>query len=184
MGLSESYQRGVAALPSAAPSAALAALSRAHGVVAVILFKLKLGGACICTDMHAYMHMHMQMPWGSAAHPPQVSTQTAAAIPNERCLHPSLRARPQPGPQTLLTQPGVLRPLRAACYALLRGRSPAASGLGKRCLDLTAEVATGALLLPTATVGCVVRLALRLCGRERWVQFGPPPSAKPANSTA
>ena len=40
------------------------------------------------------------------------------------------------------------------------------------------------LLLPTATLGALIRLVLRLCGRERWVQFGPPPGAAKANSTA
>tara|TARA_B100000795_G_scaffold11845_1_gene8157 strand:- start:1538 stop:2191 length:654 start_codon:yes stop_codon:yes gene_type:complete len=122
VGLSEAYQQCIASLPAAAPSAALTALARAHGVVAVILFKLKLSGA--------------------------------------------------------------LRPYRAACYALVRGRAPSASGLGNRLLDVAAEVATGALLLPTATLGSLIRLVLRLCGREQWVQFGPPPGAKPANSTA
>jgi hypothetical protein len=51
-------------------------------------------------------------------------------------------------------------------------------------LDVAAEVATGALLLPTATLGSLIRLVLRLCGREQWVQFGPPPGAKPADSAA
>ena len=82
------------------------------------------------------------------------------------------------------SQTGALRPYRAACYALLRGRAPRASGLGNRLLDVVAEVATGALLLPTATLGALIRLVLRLCGRERWVQFGPPPGTAKANTTA
>ena len=66
----------------------------------------------------------------------------------------------------------------------MRGRAPSASGLGDRRLDVAAEDAPGALLRPTATLGSLIRLVLRLCGREQWVQFGPPPGAKPANSTA
>ena len=34
----------------------------------------------------------------------------------------------------------------------------------------------GALFLPTAVVGASIRALLRLIGKERWVQFGPPPS--------
>ena len=96
-----------------------------------------------------------------------------------RSLRPAAPDLESQWPQT-----GALRPYRAACYALLRGRAPPARGLGNRLLDVAAEVATGALLLPTATLGALIRLVLRLCGRERWVQFGPPPGAAKANSTA
>ena len=58
------------------------------------------------------------------------------------------------------------------------------SATAAEVVDVAAEVATGALLLPTATLGALIRLVLRLCGRERWVQFGPPPGAAKANSTA
>ena len=103
------------------------------------------------------------------------------------CLQPErpppVNAAPFPdldlGPNS---QPGALRPLRAVCYALLRGHAPSANGFGNTLLDVVAEVATGALLLPTATLGSLIRLMLRLCGREQWVQFGPPPGAKPAEA--
>ena len=42
VGLSESYQHALAGLPASAPSAALTALARAHAVVAVLLFRLRL----------------------------------------------------------------------------------------------------------------------------------------------
>ena len=44
-----------------------------------------------------------------------------------------------------------------------------------RALDVASEIATATLLLPTALMGALIRLALRLCGKEAWVQMGPPP---------
>ena len=44
VGLSSTYIDRLAALPAAAPSAALTALARAHGVIAVLLFRMKLAG--------------------------------------------------------------------------------------------------------------------------------------------
>ena len=125
IGLSDDYVRDLAALPVASPSGALTAIARAHGVVAILLFKLGLRQA--------------------------------------------------------------LTPLRAACYALLRGRrtlvaQPVAqpAALASRILDLAAEIATAALLLPTAALGAAIRLALSICGKENWVQFGPPPRKEAA----
>ena len=125
IGLSDDYVRDLAALPVASPSGALTAIARAHGVVAILLFKLGLRQA--------------------------------------------------------------LTPLRAACYALLRGRrtlvaQPVAqpAALASRILDLAAEIATAALLLPTAALGAAIRLALSICGKEKWVQFGPPPRKEAA----
>ena len=125
IGLSDDYVRDLAALPVASPSGALTAIARAHGVVAILLFKLGLRQA--------------------------------------------------------------LTPLRAACYALLRGRRTLAAqpvaqpaALVSRILDLAAEIATAALLLPTAALGAAIRLALSICGKEKWVQFGPPPRKEAA----
>ena len=47
LGLSESYLARLKAVPSAKPSAALTAIARAHGVVAVLLFRLKLRNALL-----------------------------------------------------------------------------------------------------------------------------------------
>jgi len=41
-----------------------------------------------------------------------------------------------------------------------------------------AEATTAAMLLPTAALGASIRLLLKLCGKEKWVTFGPPPSKK------
>ena len=123
IGLSDSYVARLSALPAASPSAALTAIARAHGVVALLLFKLGLRKALV--------------------------------------------------------------PLRAACYALLRGQSAATQSatLTSQVMDLTAEIATAALLLPTAALGATLRLVLKLCGKEKWVQFGPPPSKRASTET-
>ena len=135
LGLSDDYIEGLEALPVAAPSQALAAIVRAHGVVAVLVFKLSA---------------RLGAPW--------------------------LRR--------------VLVPLRSACYALLRarttGRREESATLASRVLDVGSEVATAALLLPTAAVGALVRLALRLGGKPGWARFGPPvvpPPSQPEGAT-
>ena len=120
LGLSDGYISRLAALPAASPSAALTAIARAHGVVALLLFRLGLKRA--------------------------------------------------------------LGPWRAACYALLRGRNSARSAtLPSRMLDLAAEIGTAALLLPTAVLGATLRFVLTRCGKEQWVQFGPPQISKSAS---
>ena len=119
LGLSASYISGLETLPAATPSKALTAVVRAHGVVAVLLFKAS-------------------------------STLKAAWLRN------------------------LLVPLRSACYALLRTRREGAGAMS-RTLDVASEIATATLLLPTALMGALIRLALRLCGKEAWVQMGPPP---------
>lgn len=116
IGLSNDYIARVAALPAAAPSAALRAIASAHGVIAVLLFRLGLRRALV--------------------------------------------------------------PLRAACYALLRGQSTGSATRVSRALDVLAEATTAAMLLPTAALGASIRLLLKLCGKEKWVTFGPPPSKK------
>lgn len=116
LGLSTEYVASLSRMPSASPGRALTAIARAHGVVAVLLFRLKLRQ--------------------------------------------------------------LLMPLRAACYALLRTSSPD-EALARRLLSAASEIATCALLLPTAAVGALIRLVLRLVGRERWVTFGPPPQKEP-----
>ena len=116
-GLSSQYIARLEGIMPAAPSAALTAIVRAHGVVAVMLFRMKL--------------------------------------------------------RTLLA------PLRAACYALLRGQPRADAGVGSRLLDAACEVATALMLLPTAALGATIRLVLQLIGKESLVQFGPPPQREP-----
>ena len=120
IGLSDGYISRVDALPVASPSNALTAIARAHGVVAVLLFKLGLRRA--------------------------------------------------------------LAPYRAGCYALLRGRVSGSKPLASRMLDIAAEIGTAALLLPTAAIGAAIRLALGICGKEKWVQFGPPPQKASAST--
>jgi len=106
--LSNDYIARLIEMPVSAPSAALTAIAKAHAIVALLLFRLKLRKA--------------------------------------------------------------LTPLRAACYALQRGKSPQ-DGQASRLLNLGAELITGAILLPTAALGAVIRVVLRLCGRG-------PPSAR------
>ena len=116
IGLSDAYISRLAEIRAASASPALVALARAHGVVAVLLFRLKL------------------------------------------------RA--------------LLAPYRAACYAALR-IADGGGALGvrsRRVRQVASELAMGALFLPTAVVGASIRALLRLIGKERWVQFGPPPS--------
>ena len=121
LGLSSEYVERVAALPAAVPSRPLSSIARAHGAIAVLMFKLGL----------------------------------------PRCL---------------------LAPFRAASYALLRGKAVTAGsgGLNTRLLDLIAEFAMGAVLLPTAALGALLRIALRVVGQEHWTQFGPPPARNDA----
>jgi hypothetical protein len=76
----------------------------------------------------------------------------------------------------------VLFPIRGLCYILLR-RGPSTSVVD-RMLDLASEMATGALLLPTAALGCLIRLVLQLLGKEKLVQMGPPSAAKPKSEKA
>ena len=71
----------------------------------------------------------------------------------------------------------ALLPLRAASYALLRGKRDGA-GLANRVVDVAAETALALLLTPTAILGFIIRSILRAVGREKWVTFGPPPQAK------
>ena len=78
----------------------------------------------------------------------------------------------------------LLLPLRAACYFLLRPQARGAVGPVRRAIDLGAELATCALLLPTASIGALIRIALGLCGRQDLVQFGPPPRANRTASPA
>ena len=54
----------------------------------------------------------------------------------------------------------------------------ASGGTVSRLLDLGSEIATALLLLPTAALGAAIRLFLQLCGKEGWVQMGPPPAKK------
>ena len=117
VGLSDAYVDGLASLPAASPSAALTAIARAHGVIAVLLFKLKLRN--------------------------------------------------------------IFVPYRSACYFLLRAHGALGHGVAGNALRIAAEVATAALLLPTAILGAACRLFLRLLGKESLVQFGPPPSKRP-----
>lgn len=123
-GLSSEYVATLQRLPASSPSKALTAIVQAHGVVAVLLFRL-----------------------------------------SQRLNAPALR--------------GVLIPVRSACYLLLRGRSSdTARGVGRALLDAASELAIGALLLPTAALGALLRSVLRLLGKGALVQFGPPPSVK------
>lgn len=124
LGLSSEYVATLQRLPASSPSKALTAIVQAHGVVAVLLFRL-----------------------------------------SQRLNAPALR--------------GVLIPVRSACYLLLRGRSSdTARGVGRALLDAASELAIGALLLPTAALGALLRSVLRLLGKGALVQFGPPPSVK------
>jgi len=124
LGLSSEYVATLQRLPASSPSKALTAIVQAHGVVAVLLFRL-----------------------------------------SQRLNAPALR--------------GVLIPVRSACYLLLRGRSSdTAPGVGRALLDAASELAIGALLLPTAALGALLRSVLRLLGKGALVQFGPPPSVK------
>ena len=130
LGLSHAYIARLSDLPATSLSKGLTAIVRAHGVVAVLLFRLS---------------MVLKVP----------------ALRN------------------------VLVPLRLACYALMRGKSPSRSGVGSKLLDLASELTTGALLLPTAALGAMIRCVLQLLGKGSLVQMGPPPSnAKPPNATA
>ena len=122
LGLSSGYVAWLSGLRATSPSKALTAIVRAHGVVAVLIFRLS----------------------------------TALKTPALR---------------------NVLFPIRAACYILLR-RGPSTTVVD-RMLDLASEVATGALLLPTAALGFLIRLVLQLLGKEKLVQMGPPSAAKP-----
>jgi hypothetical protein len=115
VGLSSAYiESRLEPQPAAAPSHAITALSRAHGVVAILLFRAKLRR--------------------------------------------------------------LLGPLRAALYACMYAGS-------NRVFALLSEVTIGALLLPTACVGALIQLVLRLLGRPS-IAFGPPPAAKPTNGVA
>ena len=130
LGLSPGYIARLSDLPATSLSKGLTAIVRAHGVVAVLLFRLSM-------------------------------VLKAPALRN------------------------ALVPLRAACYALMRGKSPRRSGVGSQVLDLASEVATGALLLPTAACGAMIRCVLQLLGKGSLVQMGPPPAkATPSNATA
>ena len=122
LGLSSGYVAWLSGLRATSPSKALTAIVRAHGVVAVLIFRLS----------------------------------TALKTPALR---------------------NVLFPIRAACYILLR-RGPSTTVVD-RMLDLASEMATGALLLPTAALGFLIRLVLQLLGKEKLVQMGPPSAAKP-----
>ena len=119
VGLSEGYVEQLRQLRAASPSAALRAICSAHGVIAVLLFRLKLRN--------------------------------------------------------------LLVPYRSACYALLRWHGRGDEKLWNGLTTVAAECATAALLLPTAALGACIRLLLRVGGKEKWVQFGPPPQ-KPAKA--